>query len=330
MKLTLEELAAFVTVVDRGSITAAADSLDQTVSGISRALSRLEEKLDTTLLRRTTRRLELTEEGQTMLAHAREILAAAELAEEQMALRRQKPAGRLRVNAASPFMIHVIVPLVEAFRGCYPEIELELNTNDQIIDLLEHRTDVAIRIGTLRDSTLHARALGTSQLRVLASPAYLKKHGRPKSVADLANHWLLGFNQPDHLNTWPLRNEDGDGVQITPNISASSGETVRHLALAGQGIACLSDFMTETDRRAGDLVQVLMREHIEVRQSIHAVYYLNTQLSARISVFLDFLSRHLGSGPEANEYAVAGIPGVVGLPSRTLKAVPTTGAKRKP
>ncbi|WP_423197064.1 MULTISPECIES: LysR substrate-binding domain-containing protein [unclassified Cupriavidus] len=294
MKLTLEELAAFVTVVDRGSITAAADTLDQTVSGISRALSRLEEKLATTLLRRTTRRLELTEEGEAMLAHARQILAATELAEEQMALRRQRPAGRLRINAASPFMLHVVVPLVEAFRACYPEIELELNTDDQIIDLLEHRTDVAIRIGVLRDSTLHARPLGFSRIRVLASPAYLKARGRPRSVADLASHTLLGFNQPEHLNRWPLRSDDGEEVTITPHLSASSGETLRHLALAGQGIVCLSDFMTEADRRAGDLVQVLVREHLDVRQPIHAVYYLNTQLSARISVFLDFLSRHLG------------------------------------
>lgn len=305
MKLTLEELAAFVTVVDRGSITAAADALDQTVSGISRALSRLEEKLDTTLLRRTTRRLELTEEGEAMLAHARQILGATELAEEQMAVRRQRPAGRLRVNAASPFMLHVVVPLVAAFRECYPEIELELNTHDQIIDLLEHRTDVAIRIGVLRDSTLHARPLGSSRIRVLASPAYLKAHGRPKSVADLKGHALLGFTQPDHLNRWPLRTEDGSDVQITPHISASSGETLRHLALAGQGIVCLSDFMTETDRRAGDLAQVLVREHLEVRQPIHAVYYLNTQLSARISVFLDFLSRHLGDGQGGVEQNIA-------------------------
>jgi len=172
MKTTLEELLAFVTVVNSGSITAAAEQLGQTVSGTSRALSRLEEKLDTTLLRRTTRRLELTEEGLAFLTHARGILAAVDAAEDQMALRRQRPAGRLRVNAAAPFMLHVIAPLVGEFRRQYPEIELELNSNDQIIDLLEQRTDLAIRIGPLRDSTLHARPLGASRLRILASPAY--------------------------------------------------------------------------------------------------------------------------------------------------------------
>ncbi|MGO4277855.1 DNA-binding transcriptional regulator, LysR family [Cupriavidus sp. OV038] len=293
MKLTLEELLAFATVVDSGSITAAAEQLDQTVSGVSRALSRLEEKLETTLLRRTTRRLELTEEGAAMLAHARQILAAADLAEEQMAVRRQRPAGRLRVNAASPFMLHVVVPLVGAFRAAYPEIELELNTNDQIIDLLEHRTDVAIRIGTLRDSTLHARPLGSNRIRVLASPDYLKARGTPAVVDELADHTLLGFTQPESLNRWPLRGENGAEVEIRPQISASSGETLRQLALAGQGIVSLADFMTDADRRAGRLVQVLEASTIEVRQPIHAVYYLNTQLSARIAVFLDFLQERL-------------------------------------
>lgn len=297
MTLTLEELLAFVTVVDSGSITAAAEQLDLTVSGISRALSRLEDKLDTTLLRRTTRRLELTEEGAVMLAHARQILAAADQAEEQMRLRRQKPSGRLRVNAASPFMFHVVVPLVGAFRQAYPEITLELNTNDQIIDLLEHRTDVAIRIGPLRDSTLHARPLGTSRIRVVASPAYLKANCRPQTTQDLDNHTLIGFTQPETLNRWPLRDAAGNELQIRPALTASSGETLRQLALAGQGIACLADYMTDADRRAGDLVQVLTQETIEVRQPIHAVYYLNTQLSARIAVFLDFLSERLRALP---------------------------------
>jgi DNA-binding transcriptional LysR family regulator len=290
MKTTLEELQAFVAVVDGGSITAAADRLGQTVSGISRALGRLEGKLGSTLLLRTTRRLELTEEGRGFLDHARGILNAVEAAEDQMAARRERPAGRLRVNAASPFMLHVVVPLVGAFRERYPEIELELNTNDDLIDLIEQRTDVAIRIGTLRDSTLHARPLGRFSLRVLASPAYLKAHGRPRRVEDLQQHALIGFTQPESLNRWPLRHAGGDALDIRPSIRASSGETVRQLALAGQGIACLSDFMTRTDRANGDLVQVCVKDTVEQLQPINAVYYRNTALAARIRVFLDELA----------------------------------------
>ena len=291
MKTTLDELLAFRTVVDSGSITAAAEQLGQTVSGISRALGRLEEKLDTTLLNRTTRRLVLTEEGSNFLQRARAILASVDEAEEQMARRRQQPAGRLRVNAAMPYMLHVIVPLVPAFRQQFPQIELELNTNDLVIDLLEQDTDVAIRIGALRDSTLHARPLGHHSLRVLASPAYIQAHGRPTQVGHLAQHSLLGFAQPVSLNHWPLRGPQGDSLQITPALHASSGETLRQLALAGAGIVCLADFMTAHDRQRGDLVQVLVRDTVEVRQPVNAVYYRNTQLSSRIACFLDFLDQ---------------------------------------
>ena len=291
MKTTLDELLAFRTVVDSGSITAAAEQLGQTVSGISRALGRLEEKLDTTLLNRTTRRLVLTEEGSNFLQRARAILASVDEAEEQMARRRQQPSGRLRVNAAMPYMLHVIVPLVPAFRQQFPQIELELNTNDLVIDLLEQDTDVAIRIGALRDSTLHARPLGHHSLRVLASPAYLQAHGRPTQVGHLAQHSLLGFAQPVSLNHWPLRGPQGDSLQITPALHASSGETLRQLALAGAGIVCLADFMTAHDRQRGDLVQVLVRDTVEVRQPVNAVYYRNTQLSSRIACFLDFLDQ---------------------------------------
>jgi DNA-binding transcriptional LysR family regulator len=293
MKTTIEELMAFRTVVDAGSITAAAGQLAQTVSGISRALSRLEQKLGTTLLRRTTRRLELTEEGAAFLLRTRAILDAIDEAEDQMAARRQQPAGRLRVNAATPFMLHAIVPLVPAFRRRFPQISLELDTDDLPIDLLERRTDIAIRIGPLRDSTLHARPLGTHRLRVLASPEYLDAHGRPRKVADLAGHALLGFTQPESLNRWPLRGAHGDEWTITPTLAASSGETLRRLALEGLGLVCLSDFMTTADRNGGALVQVLAKETVDLRQPVNAVYYRNTQLSARITSFLDFLTQHM-------------------------------------
>lgn len=293
MKTTIEELLAFRAVVDTGSITAAADQLGQTVSGISRALGRLEKKLATTLLRRTTRRLELTEEGQTFLARTRAILDAIDEAEDELVTRRQQPAGLLRVNAASPFMLHAVVPLVPEFSALFPKISLELNTDDLNVDLLAQRTDIAIRIGPLRDSTLHARPLCTSRLRVLASPAYLEAHGKPKRVADLAGHPLIGNSQLPSLNQWPLRGPQGDSYAATLAFSASSGETMRHLALAGVGIVCLADFMTEADRRRGDLVQVLVRDTVEVRQAVNAVYYRNTALSSRITAFLDFIAARL-------------------------------------
>jgi DNA-binding transcriptional LysR family regulator len=190
-------------------------------------------------------------------------------------------------------MLHAIVPLVPEFRRLFPQIDLELDTDDLPIDLLERRTDIAIRIGPLRDSTLHARPLGTHRLRVLASPAYLEAHGKPRKVAELADHTLLGFTQPESLNRWPLRGVHGDEWAIAPTLAASSGETLRQLALAGAGIVCLADFMTGADRASGALVQVLAKDTVDVRQPVNAVYYRNTQLSARITSFLDFLTQRM-------------------------------------
>ncbi len=299
MKITLDELQAFTTVVDSGSITAAAQQLDLTVSATSRTLARLEEKLKTTLLRRTTRRLELTEEGRAFLQNARAIIDSVDSAEEQMLARREKPSGRLRVDAASPFMLHVIVPLVRGYREQFPQVELELNSNEGIIDLLERRTDVAIRIGRLKDSTLHSRHIANSRVRVLASPAYLKAQGQPRKVEDLAKHALLGFTQPESLNVWPILGADGEPYRAEPAVWSSSGETLRQLALEGAGIVCLSDFMTAQDRDAGRLVQVLARHTQDVRQPIHAVYYRNTAISSRIASFVDYLIEALGSQAEA-------------------------------
>ncbi|MFL9906298.1 LysR substrate-binding domain-containing protein [Paraburkholderia sp. RL17-337-BIB-A] len=289
MKITLDELQAFVAVVDTGSITAAAQQLDLAISAVSRTLGRLEDKLKTTLLRRTTRRLELTEEGRAFLQDARAIIASVEGAEEQMAARRERPSGRLRVDAATPFMLHVIVPLVQGYRERYPHVELEFNSNEGIIDLLERRTDVAIRIGRLKDSTLHGKPIGSSRLRILASPEYLKSHGLPKRVDELAKRSLLGFNQPESLNVWPILGADNEPYRIAPTISSSSGETLRQLALAGAGIVCLSDFMTARDRREGTLVQLFPRQTQDVQQPINAVYYRNTAISSRIASFVDYL-----------------------------------------
>jgi len=297
MKTTLDELQAFVAVVDTGSITAAAEQLEQTISATSRTLGRLEEKLQTTLLRRTTRRLELTEEGSAFLQYARNILSSVDEAEEQMAARRLRPVGRLRVDAATPFMLHVIVPQIARFRVHFPDVELELNSNEGIVDLIEKRTDVAFRIGALKDSTLHARPIGSSRIRILASPDYLKRRGTPAKSTQLEQHDLLGFTQPDTLNDWPLRRADGNVTHIKPTIASSSGETLRQMALAGLGIVCLSDFMTLGDRQSGRLVQLLVRQTLDMRQPINAVYYRNTTLSSRITCFVDYLVRALGARP---------------------------------
>lgn len=293
MKTRSEELQVFVAVIDCGSISAAAAQMGQTPSAVSRTLARLEAKLGTTLVNRTTRRMDLTEEGRFFLEQARQVLRQMDELEERLAMNRQTPIGRLRVNAATPFMLHAIVPWIGEFRQQYPGIDLALNTDDLIIDLLEHSTDVAIRIGELADSSLHARNLGCSPVQVLASPAYLARHGTPQRVKDLADHCLLGFSQPETLNQWPLRHAQGEHWTIQPTLVASSGETLRQLALAGEGIVSLSHFMTHEDIRSGRLQVVLPQANNGHRQPIHAVYYRNTQLALRIRCFLDFIQHKL-------------------------------------
>ena len=292
MKATSDELQHFVSVVECGSISAAAEQLGLTPSAVSRTLSRLEEKLATTLLNRTTRRMELTEEGRFFFDNAKEILQQMEALEERLALRQQKPAGRLRINAASPFMLHAVVPHIGDFRALYPDIQLELNTNDQIIDLLEHRTDLAIRIGPLSDSTLHARPLGASRLHLVASPEYLAPR-RPRERG--------GAQDPQPARVHPAGKPQPVAgaprlryaAAVQPNLRASSGETLRQLALAGQGITCLASFMTDQDLAEGRLVAVLAEHMSDYRQPIHAVYYRNSQLALRIQCFLDFIQARL-------------------------------------
>lgn len=273
MKVTINELVTFMSIVDEGTISQAAEHLDVTVSAVSRALARLEKKLDTALFRRTTRRLELTQEGEKYLVRVRSILKELDAAENMLIRSKEVPSGKLRIDAATPFMLHVIAPLIDKYSSAYPQIDIELISNENLIDLLEQRTDIAVRIGELKDSTLSATPLGLSQIRILASPAYLKKHGTPQTLDDLAQHQLLGFSSLEKLNDWPIYDAFNHLFHVDTNIKADSGETLRQLALCGTGIVCLSDFMTQQDIQEGRLVQVLVSHTIKMQQPINLVYY---------------------------------------------------------
>lgn len=162
MKVTINELDTFISIVDQGTISQAAEHLGVTASAVSRALSRLEEKLNTALFRRTTRRLELTQEGEKYLARVRSILNDLAAAEDMLAKNKEVPSGKLRIDAATPFMLHMIAPLIDKYSNAYPQIDIELISNENLVDLLEQRTDIAVRIGELKDSTLSAIPLGLS------------------------------------------------------------------------------------------------------------------------------------------------------------------------
>lgn len=294
MKSSFEELQAFITIVDTGSIAKAAEHLSQTTSGISRALQRLETKLNVTLLERTTRKIKLSQEGAIFLEKARKILHDLNEAEEALLKSDKESSGIIRVDSATPFVLHVIAPLLPEFHARYPNIEIELNSNDQIIDLLEHKTDVAIRFGELNDSSLHAKLVCKSRLYIVASPEYLKTNGYPKTPADILNHSTLGFSKISHLNTWPIQ-VNNQHLTVNPKIKSSNGETVRLLALQGLGITCLSNFLVQDDLKNGRLI-ALFEDQIELYyQNIHAVYYQQEHLPKRLRLFIEFLAEKLAS-----------------------------------
>jgi len=268
--IAVEALIAFTAIVDTGSFTAAAARLQQTPSGISRTLSRLEKQLGVSLITRTTRRLDLTEEGRWLLERARDILARLDETETQLHASLAQPSGLLRVNAATPVLNHLVSPHVAGFARAYPAVRLELIGAEAVVDLIEERADIAIRVGPLPDSTLHARRLGTSPLRLVAAPAYLRRHGAPDTVAALGSRPLLGFTQPSSLNLWPLPDGERKGLAITPALTASSGETLRHLALDGAGIACLAEFLVGDDLQAGRLLPVLAESVLPWTQPVWA------------------------------------------------------------
>lgn len=295
MKTNSDELELFVAVVDAGSLRQAAENLGVDNAVVSRRLKRLEEKLATTLLNRTTRRLSLTEEGQWFYQEAVTVLNQMAQAEAALIARKAEPEGVLRIDAATPFILHQLIPLISEFRHRYPRIELHLESSDGFINLLERRVDVAIRIGELTDSGLRAMPLGSSRLRLLAAPDYLARYGIPAAITDLQHHTLLGFTGSENLNWWPLVHDQGDRLAIKPQLRASSGETLRQLAIAGEGIACLSDFMTTDDRQSGRLVEILADLNSGARRPVNAVFYSDAQRNPRLRVWLDFMKEKLAS-----------------------------------
>ncbi|MDA3132322.1 LysR family transcriptional regulator [Atlantibacter subterranea] len=293
MKATSEELMIFVAVVESGSFSRAAEQLSLANSAVSRAVKKLEMKLGVSLLNRTTRQLSLTEEGERYFRRVQQILQDIAAAENEIMETKQMPRGLLRIDAATPVILHYLTPLIKPFREKYPEITLSLVSSETFINLIERKVDVAIRVGTLSDSSLRARALFSSYRKIIAAPDYLEKHGMPQSVDDLAKHLCLGFTEPASLNIWPVAQSDGQLYEASPGLSSNSGETLKHLCLAGNGIACLSDYMINKEIENGTLVEIMTDIRLPVAMPFSAVYYSDRAVSTRIRAFIDFLSEQI-------------------------------------
>ncbi|RWR02547.1 LysR family transcriptional regulator [[Pantoea] beijingensis] len=293
MKASSEELIIFVAVVESGSFSRAAEQLHMANSVVSRAVKKLENKLGVELLTRTTRQIKLTQEGEKYFRHVQKLLQEMAAAENELMESQLTPRGVLRIDAATPVILHLLMPLIKPFRERYPQMRLSLVSSETFINLIERKVDIAIRAGNLTDSSLRARPLFLSYRRVVASPDYLSKFSRPTKVADLATHTCLGFTEPLNLNRWPLQQQDGQLYEITPDITSNSGETLKQLCLSGNGIACLSDYMIDKEIEEGKLVTLMADKVLPVEMPFNAVYYSDRAVSSRIRAFIDFLSEHV-------------------------------------
>ncbi|AWU95580.1 LysR family transcriptional regulator [Azospirillum ramasamyi] len=285
------EMEVFARVVDLGGFTAAAQACGLTPSGVSKLITRLEARLGTRLLHRSTRRLSLTPEGQAFYARAVRILGEMEEAERE-ASAGAAPRGHLRVNSNVPFGMRYLIPLVPEFLANHPGITLDLVLSDAVVDLMEERADVAIRTGPLHDSSLMIRKLGSTRMVVVASPAYLEQHGTPRHPGDLARHKGIGWTFPRTIGGWPFRTDNGMKEHMPPIIArASDGEAARLFALRGVGLARLALFQVETDIAADALMPVLEDMNPGDGEDIHAVYLGGiSPLPARVRAFVDYMA----------------------------------------
>lgn len=287
------EMEVFVAVAERGSFAAAARALRQTPSAISRTIARIESRLGVRLLQRTTRALTLTAEGQAYLGRASAILADIDEIERSLSRANAEPAGKLRVNTAVPYGVHCLLPVLPRFLERHPKVVVDLTLSDNIVDLMGERADVAVRFGPLRDSRLRARTLGRSAMAVVASPTYLAAHGTPRHPDDLARHNYLNFNFHRAADFRGFR-IDGEVPErgFTGNFLAGSGEEVRHMVLAGVGIARLALYHIGADLAAGRLVSILDEFNPGDTEEAHAVFVGHEHLSLRVRAFVDFLVAH--------------------------------------
>lgn len=279
------EMAAFVRVVAHGSFASAASVLGLSPSAVSKLIGRLEQRLGATLLRRSTRKIALTPEGEQFHARALAILADIEFAEREIGGARL-PSGRIRLNSSMSYVAHVLARILPAFLNQYPEISVDIIQTDAVADLLKEGSDIAIRAGALPASNLVARSLGATPLVVVAAPSWLERNGSPVDADDLPARDRMGFAYTRASGDW-LR----PGETIPPRIRVSDGEGIRCLALAGVGPARLAEFTVREEIERGHLVVLPTQTRQVVQEPFHALYVGQSgQLPARMRVLLDFLA----------------------------------------
>jgi DNA-binding transcriptional LysR family regulator len=295
--MDLNDIVVFTKVVETRSFTGAAELLGLPKSTVSRKLAQLEERLGVRLVQRTTRKLALTEIGQAYYERCARIVADVAAAEQLVTDMQATPRGRVRVTAPIDLSARYLGAICAGFAAANPDVTVELDATDRVVDLIEEGFDVAIRFGELPESTLIARRLCRIEILIVATPGYLARHGTPATIEELDDHERVLFTPNPRVQSWTLVDGDATYEFGRPARFASNNVgAVRGAALAGTGISVLAEFMVSDDLAAGRLVPVLPRWRTRPID-VHAVYPARQNLPPRIALFLDYLARSLDPMP---------------------------------
>ena len=302
----------FARVVEARSFSGAARRLNVSTSVVSKCVTRMERSLGVRLLNRTTRSISLTEIGREFYARCAHIVAAAEDAEAMTAGMQSTPRGTLKVNVPVSFGVLHIVPVIAGLLATYPELQVDMTLNDREVQLAEEGYDVAILIAAEPRATLVARKLAPIRQALCAAPAYLRRHGAPASVAELAHHDCIVFSRLGPERHWHFDSADGRAsVEVSGALRLDNENAVRQAALAGCGIALLPTYIVGGDLQQGTLRTVLA-EYKAAETALYATYLPNRYLAAKVRVFVDYLVGRVGPAPGWD----------------TLRKMPATGSRR--
>ncbi|WP_392890593.1 LysR family transcriptional regulator [Pseudomonas migulae] len=294
----LSAMAIFARVVERGSFSAVAREMQISQPTISKVVKALETELGGKLIARSTRQLSLTDEGLRYYAECRQILAAVDAAEHSFQSGKERIAGHLRIGSSVSFGRLQIAPRLAEFLKRYPDIDIDLQLNDQNQDLIREGLDVTFRIGELNDSGLIARQIGITHRVTVAAPDYLRQHGQPQSPAELSAHNCLQFNLLNSQNLWVFENNNKrHEVRIKGSAQSNNSEAIREMVLGGLGIALSPVWLFSEDLKAGRVTAILS-DYVAQSLPIHAVSPANRRQSARVKAFVDYMSQALDAAPE--------------------------------
>lgn len=290
----IRELSFFLRVSEEASFSAAARSLNLDPSTISKVVQRLENRLGVRLFHRTSRVLQLTQEGERFLAAAQKVMQALEEAEETMNPGLEGAIGLLRVSSTPAFARGRLAPLLPSFLEKHPGMNVEFVLAGNQPDLFEQQIDVSFQSGTIPDSTLVARRITSATWRICASPDYLRRAGTPQQPADLATHRCLNFLPGSYRSQWRFTDGDLGSTPPSARVSANNGDLLCTLAVSGMGLARLADYHVADELASGRLVPVL-QDFECAPEAIYAVYPSRRHLSARVRAFLEHVERGLAA-----------------------------------